>query len=83
MAESGDIIFGSPALSQLLKEDKGQRIVANIHGHVHQGSPADSIMDLTKVFNPGSLKYGEFAELILKQVQGVWKVAQYNKHYLI
>lgn len=40
-------------------------------------------MDMTKVFNPGSLKYGEFAELILKQVQGVWKVAQYNKHYLI
>ena len=36
--EEGEIIFGSPFMYKLLKEDGGKRIFANIHGHAHDGS---------------------------------------------
>jgi Icc-related predicted phosphoesterase len=73
----GDILFGSPYLYNLLKEDKGKKIIANVHGHVHDGSPADKITDGVRILNPGSLKFGEFAELILRRDKdtGVWRVA--------
>lgn len=45
----------------MLKEDAGKRVVANVHGHVHDGAPCDKVTDKIRVLNPGSLKYGEFA----------------------
>ncbi len=82
MHEDSDIIFGSPFLYKLIKNDKGDRIVANVHGHAHDGASADKITDGVRVFNPGSLKYGEFASLRLTKESGHWKVTQYYKHYL-
>lgn len=73
--EGADIVFGSPCLYDLLKADKGQRIIANIHGHCHDGAPADKITDGVRVFNPGSLKFSECGELTLRKVDGLWKVA--------
>ena len=63
--DEGDILFGSSHLFQLLKNDGGKKIFANIHGHAHDGSPCDKITDGVRIINPGSLKYGEYAELVL------------------
>jgi Icc-related predicted phosphoesterase len=75
------IHFGSKYLYEFLDNNQG-RIVANIHGHVHHGTPMDQIRNL-RVINPGSLKYGEFAELRLKEnADGTWRIVSYNKHFL-
>jgi Icc-related predicted phosphoesterase len=87
--EEGDIYFGSPYLRTVLKNDTGKgRFVGQVHGHAHDGTPADKITDGgVRVLNPGSLKFGEFAELFLERQDAEgngshWKIAQYNKHYL-
>ena len=59
--EDKNILFGSEYLYSMLKEDAGKRVVANLHGHVHDGAPCDKVTDKVRVLNPGSLKYGEFA----------------------
>ena len=42
----------------------------------------DKIKNL-KIINPGSLKYGEFAELKLKEnADGTWKIVSFIKHFL-
>ena len=58
--------------------------MANIHGHTHDGAPCDKITNKIRVLNPGSLKYGEFAQLSLAKDSetGKWKVYEYNKHFL-
>ncbi len=50
---------------KLLKEDAGKKIFANVHGHAHDGSASDNITENMSVMNPGSLKYGQFAELTI------------------
>jgi Icc-related predicted phosphoesterase len=67
--DEGDILFGSKHLYSLLKNDGGKKIFANIHGHAHDGSPGDKITHGVRVINPGSLKYGEYAELVLVKSQ--------------
>ena len=54
-----------------------------MHGHVHQGASADAI-NKVRVYNPGSLQYGEYAEmnLIEDQTTYKWRVSEFNKHYL-
>ena len=54
-----------------------------MHGHVHQGASADTI-NKVRVYNPGSLQYGEYAEmnLIEDQTTYKWRVSEFNKHYL-
>ena len=81
LEEKSDIIFGSQHLYTYLKDNQG-KVVVNIHGHVHDGAPMDKVENV-KICNPGSLKYGEFAEMVLREnADGTWKVSQYNKHYL-
>ena len=84
LKERKDILFGSEYLYNTLREDGGKRFVANIHGHAHDGAPCDKITDNIRVLNPGSLKYGEFAQLTLAKdpSNGRWKVYEYNKHFL-
>ena len=42
----------------------------------------DKIKNL-KIINPGSLKYGEFAELkLIENADGTWRVVSLAKHYL-
>ena len=53
--DEGDIQFGSQYLAYLIKEDGGKRFIANVHGHVHDGSPADKITNKVRILNPGSL----------------------------
>ncbi len=75
-------------MSERLRADNGSRIILNLHGHAHAGAPADKLSNDegwpgVRVLNPGSLKYGECAELVLKKgTDGLWAIAQYNKHYL-
>ena len=80
--QSADIMFGSQYLYNLLKEDAGKTFIANIHGHAHDGSPSDKITDKIRIINPGSLKFGEFAQLKLVKDEKGWRVGSYNKHYL-
>lgn len=86
MADNGVIHFGSPYLAKTLKED--DCIFLNIHGHVHDGSSIDKLTNdgSVRVLNPGSLKYGEFAELFLVKdfvKDDRWRISQYNKHFLV
>lgn len=82
MNEKSDIIFGSPSYAKFLLEHQG-RVVVAMHGHAHDGTPLDKI-DNVRVLNPGSLKFGEFAEVVLREnsTDATWFLAQYNKHYL-
>lgn len=84
MKDSKNILFGSEYLYELLKKDEGKRFLANIHGHAHDGAPCDKITDEIRIMNPGSLKYGEFAQLTLAKdpSTGRWKVYEYSKHFL-
>jgi len=53
-----------------------------LHGHCHDGAAVDKIKNI-RIVNPGSLKYGEFGELKLREsADGNWRVASFNKHYL-
>ena len=88
MADNGVIHFGSPYLAKTLKEGNGECIFLNIHGHVHDGSSSDKLTadGSVRVLNPGSLKFGEFAELILVKdfaKDDKWRISQYIKHFLV
>eukprot|EP00347_Sterkiella_histriomuscorum_P016604 403352551 len=79
--DTGIIQFGSPYLTELLKNSQG-RIICNVHGHCHEGGSLDKIQNI-KVINPGSLKHGEFGELKLQEnADGTWRVASFHKNYL-
>jgi Icc-related predicted phosphoesterase len=50
-------------------------LICNIHGHCHEGSALDKIGNV-KIINPGSLMFGEFGELELKErADGSWQVS--------
>ena len=75
MNENSDIIFGSPSYAKYIEDHQG-RVVVAVHGHVHDGTPLDKI-DNVRILNPGSLKFGEFAEVVLRENPQycTWRVA--------
>ena len=77
----GIIYFGSNYLYSLLQSNQG-RVICNIHGHAHDGAVMDKIDNL-KIINPGGLRFGEFAEMTMKEnADGTWRIEGVNKHYL-
>jgi len=51
----------------------------NVHGHAHAGT-AEDIIGKTKIFNPGALENGRYAELLLSESkEGIWEVSNYER----
>ena len=72
-------------MRELMIKNKN-RIVCNIHGHIHDGAFTVNIgtpeQPLT-IINPGSLVQSEFGEMTLKlNTHGRWQVAGANKIFL-
>lgn len=63
---------GNQSLSDLLFEFR-DRILINIHGHMHRGA---GIFNLNGVYvvNPGPACYGKYSEIRLKYVENSWTV---------
>ena len=85
LSEGKVIHCGSKDLTNLLLKEQN-RIVFNLHGHVHDGSFTQNLGNWEKpmhVINPGPLQDSSFAEIDLKrEVDGKWIVSGLKKHYL-
>ena len=73
--------FGTTAFLDVFKEFHN-KILAVVHGHVHNGALSSTIGSTT-VINPGGLVYGYFGEMEIEQgLDGKWKIGSLTKHYL-
>ena len=79
--------FGSAGLAKLLMDER-EHLIANIHGHCHDGAFLDNVRgekgagNTFPVVNPGSLHQHEYGTLTLDKVDGKWRVAAATKKYV-
>ena len=77
-------VAGSPALRELILANS-DRIVCNIHGHMHDGAFYQNLckpFNPLPIINPGSLNQSEFGEIEILKKDGKWKVVSANKIFL-
>ena len=83
--------FGSAGLRTLLDEQR-DCLLANIHGHCHDGNFMDNIKGLTgkgegtspgfPIINPGSLNQDEYGTVTISMVNNKWKVTSATKKFV-